>query len=82
MQDLGIKTITIHKYKCDYCSRNYRIKSACAEHEDKCYKNPNRNCPMCDNEGGEFWQGAMVQPCSFCNTAEELGGKSYVPKKY
>jgi hypothetical protein len=88
MKQLPTKTIVRTQFKCDYCSRIYVRKSACIEHEDKCYKNPNRNCPTCDNTGTEFFDAlgenlgvipdADSRDCESCKIAEMLGGKSYI----
>lgn len=77
----------VTRYKCGFCKRIYIIKQACIDHEDKCYKNPDRNCHTCHNEGIEFFDtlgpGLGVipdgeeRPCSSCIIAEFHGGKSY-----
>jgi hypothetical protein len=33
-------------YECDFCKKNYRVKTACEKHENFCYKNPT-NTPKC-----------------------------------
>lgn len=77
-----LEPILRKRFRCDYCNRLYYSRSACASHEDKCFKNPERNCPMCENKGGDFnYDGRMASICSFCMTASEQGGKSYVPSK-
>lgn len=43
--------VTYNQYKCEFCSRIYKVKHAAVAHENKCYKNPNRDCATCDNTG-------------------------------
>ena len=79
---------TIQEYQCSFCSRRYLTKGRCALHEDKCYRNPNRNCPTCDNTGWESWDtlgpelGVIPdgdgRDCERCKIAKEAGGKSYI----
>ena len=77
--------VTYHQFTCDYCSRRpYKLVYACKEHENKCYKNPYRNCPTCKNEGAidevmnNGYMGTKNYPCPSCKIAKELGGKSYL----
>jgi hypothetical protein len=75
------------RYKCDFCKRTYIVRQACVEHENKCFFNPNRNCPTCSNEGVEMLAilGANLgvipdgdeRDCLPCMIAEQHGGKSY-----
>lgn len=85
-----LKPLLRHRYLCDFCKHKvYFMKSACQSHEDKCYKNPNRNCPTCQNTGVE--QHDILDPvtlgvipdgreevCSACKIAAVAGGKSYI----
>jgi hypothetical protein len=81
-----LKQVTYNQFKCDFCSRIYRTKLGCMEHENKCYRNPNRNCPTCDNTGTRFFvalgsNGGAIEEdeiCPSCLIAKEAGGKSYI----
>lgn len=74
--------ITLPRLKCDYCNhRVFHSKPACIKHEDKCYKNPNRNCPTCENDGEIEYYGAEMTDCPDCAVALTLGGKSFIPSK-
>lgn len=70
----------IQEYRCDFCNTKFRSKYYCELHEDKCYKNPNRNCPVCENNGsfddGNLW--GEMRDCYACERAKEMGGKSYI----
>lgn len=38
------------RYKCDFCK--YRsVKHVVAKHEKRCYRNPDRFCDFCENNG-------------------------------
>lgn len=41
---------TQKRYKCDYCSRR-SVKRAMLIHEKRCFRNPNRFCDYCENNG-------------------------------
>jgi len=43
---------TQKRYKCDFCKRR-GIKRSIEHHEQICFRNPNRLCPMCKNKG--YW---------------------------
>lgn len=76
---------TIQEYLCEYCHHKpFLRKSACTAHEDKCFRNPKRNCPTCKNTGkidevmnNGHW-GTQNKDCPHCETATTLGGKSYI----
>lgn len=73
------------RYQCDYCGRRYLIRSACMNHEFKCYKNPERNCTTCDNSGQEYigtpGDMDMYRNCHSCEIAGIYGGKSFIQEK-
>lgn len=78
--------ITLPRCYCDFCKHKvFHNKSACIRHEDKCYKNPNRNCPTCNNEGridevmNNGYMGHRNLNCYSCEIAQKVGGKSYIP---
>jgi len=74
------------RYKCEYCNYIRLSTELVLEHEKICYKNVNRDCPICDNQGVEFYgvigtNGGYVEeekPCTACRRALEVGGKSYL----
>lgn len=83
--------ITYHQFQCEWCSRIYKSKFGVLNHEAKCYKNPIRDCPSCDNTGlivhrEIHFPFNMVrmsvetteEVCGACKIAEKLGGKSYI----
>lgn len=83
--------ITYHQFQCGFCKRIYKTELGARKHEDKCYKNPERNCVSCDNTGIQvsliFNPKSIMsppatesRPCDACTTAEKLGGKSYLVK--
>lgn len=41
---------TQQRYRCDFCKRT-GIRSNIERHEKICFRNPNRVCEYCDNEG-------------------------------
>ena len=72
-----LKPRMIQEYRCDYCNKKYRMKTACEKHERVCYKNPNRDCNMCEGNGTiSEYQGEI--DCYACKTAAERGGKCYI----
>lgn len=82
-----LKPILHNRYRCEFCNHKiYFSKSACEEHENKCYRNPNRNCITCDNTGTEYYVtfDLRMKPtekgkdCSSCMIAQKIGGKSYI----
>ena len=83
-----LRPLTIQRYKCDFCNKKTRGMKWMNYHESRCYKNPNRTCDVCSDEGTEFFHtlgsGGGVIPdsiekdCSACTIAKEFGGKSYI----
>jgi hypothetical protein len=79
MKDLGIKKY--HAYQCDYCKRIMKSKKGIQNHERICYKNDNRTCDECGEDGGnyvfygdyDYWQ-----ICHTCSTAYSLGIKNFL----
>lgn len=67
------------KFKCDFCKRR-SVKHVIAKHEPSCYKNPQRVCFKCQNDGfyleeqDDFYGGTdMVQVgCSYCETHKAI----------
>jgi len=37
----------VWRYKCDFCGRTSCGGGAMASHEERCFKNPKRHCPIC-----------------------------------
>ena len=73
------------RYKCEYCNYIRLSTKLVIQHEKICYKNDNRDCPICDNEGVEFYNagglGGYVEgekPCTACRRSLEVGGKNYL----
>lgn len=63
---------TLQKYKCDFCKKR-SVKSAMEKHEKRCFRNPNRYCDYCDNQGytletvlDEY--PPAKQDCPYCST--------------
>lgn len=75
MKKLEPKTITYTPCICEHCGKRYRNEKRCITHEDKCFSNPNRNCPNCKNTGADYYDKI---PCGYCQHASEMGGKSYI----
>lgn len=84
-----LKPITIKRFKCDFCTKTYRTTAqACIDHERICYRNPNRTCDTCQEEGIELYpilgDNLGVIPdggertCPSCLIAEQAGGKSFI----
>lgn len=81
------------RFKCGFCSKIYRTTAKqCLEHERICYRNPNRDCDTCQNEGVEMSctidsitlgviPDGKEQICPSCLIAEEAGGKSYITQE-
>jgi len=60
---------TQQKYKCDFCK--YRsVKHRVEIHEKRCYRNPNRFCDFCKNDGYTMeWVdevGDVKVDCPYC----------------
>ena len=79
------------RYKCDFCNKKSVKPETMARHEIICYKNPNRDCDVCSNEGVEFIHGVGAnlgfipevdeKDCIACLNAQRVGGKSYITRK-
>lgn len=39
------------RWRCDFCTRTSSSVTGMAEHEQRCWKNPNRKCQLCDGAG-------------------------------
>lgn len=39
------------RYTCDHCRKSGCSGGAIANHEKRCFRNPNRHCPMCEVNG-------------------------------
>lgn len=39
------------RYTCDFCKKSGCSGGAIANHERRCFRNPNRHCPMCEVNG-------------------------------
>ena len=48
-----MKTYRCYRYRCDYCRKSGCNKSALVAHEARCFKNPNRVCPLCSEGPGQ-----------------------------
>lgn len=44
------KVRTMQRYQCDFCKKR-SVKHIMEIHEKRCFRNPNRFCDYCDNEG-------------------------------
>jgi hypothetical protein len=57
------------RFKCDFCTKVLTF-AAMERHEKICWKNPNRYCELCKNEGviTEYFEGygGVEHPCYFC----------------
>lgn len=64
---------TLQRYKCDFCKKR-STKSVIEKHEKRCFRNPNRFCDNCKNEGvvETFEDGGNDEfvrvevPCRYC----------------
>lgn len=75
-------------YGCHFCNKTSVRQAVMIRHLRICYKNPDRDCDTCDNEGVEFIHSigpnlgvifdADSKDCSSCLIAQERGGKSYI----
>jgi len=73
----------IQEYRCEFCTRKYQVVKIGMIHEQKCYRNPNRDCFTCNNTGKEDYGSSNegirdIRDCSSCIIAKFLGGKSYI----
>jgi len=75
MITLPEKTIIRKYFKCEFCDKLYHLASFCEKHEYKCYKNPERHCPTCNDTGVEEYDHVKCPACFYAN---EVGGKSYI----
>lgn len=71
----------VQRYRCDYCAKTLTRK-AMERHEEICFKNPDRKCPMCEDGGGRIWvagdgktEPAYYVDCDICKSMEEAGGQ-------
>lgn len=58
------------RYKCDYCNYSAGML-AVTNHEGICWKNPNRYCDYCKNEGKTYAGYGLglgeYLPCPYCS---------------
>lgn len=74
---------TLQKYKCDFCKRR-SVKSAMERHEKVCWRNPNRICPLCENnpkgvkvmDGREYGGSDYYEACHYCSQRDPEKEKS------
>lgn len=60
---------TQKRYKCDFCKKR-STKSVMTLHEKRCFRNPNRFCDFCENNGHttEEENGCRYEvPCPYCS---------------
>jgi hypothetical protein len=48
-----MRSKTVTRYYCDYCSKGMFRKPDMARHEEGCTLNPKRTCYLCQNNSGE-----------------------------
>jgi hypothetical protein len=65
------------RFRCDFCSKTL-TKSAMERHEEICYKNPERKCPICEDGSGCVWvagdgitEPAYYEDCQICSTIKQ-----------
>lgn len=66
------------KYKCDFCKKR-SVKSAMLLHEKRCFRNPNRYCDYCENNGyisedySDIVGGSsdVKVPCPYCGSFDK-----------
>lgn len=69
--------------KCRFCNRRYRDKGYLGNHEYQCYKNPNRYCFTCENEGvideimSNGYMGHKNLPCPDCEISKQALKESH-----
>lgn len=66
------------RFRCDYCRKTGGARSI-TRHERVCYKNPNRFCPLCENDKNGIWvagdgrtEPAYYMPCDACEISKRL----------
>ncbi len=47
-----MKVKKVYRYYCDHCKRNKGTRESMRIHEERCLKNPDRWCPVCEDLGG------------------------------
>jgi len=43
-----MKQRRVWRYTCEFCRKSGCGKAAMRDHEGRCFKNPNRGCPVCE----------------------------------
>jgi hypothetical protein len=62
------KIRVVQRYRCDFCKKT-GTKSSIEIHEKRCFRNPNRFCDYCQNEGytNETENDLNYKlPCPYC----------------
>jgi hypothetical protein len=53
------------RWRCDFCTRTSSSVKAMAEHEQRCWRNPNRRCQLCEGKGF-WWHESYKVTCHYC----------------
>jgi len=62
---------TMQKYQCGFCKKR-GVKHSIAIHEKRCFRNPDRFCDYCDNDGyivndyGVIGASSVREECPYC----------------
>lgn len=65
------------RWRCDFCTRTSSNVKGLAEHEQRCWRNPNRKCQLCEGTG--FYDASPEYPrapCGYCQQFDpEIAGR-------
>lgn len=66
---------SLPRFRCDFCTRT-STEASMKRHEKRCYRNPDRFCDYCKNEGYVFvddgaYYGGIKEPCFYCSRLDE-----------
>ncbi len=66
---------TQKRYKCDFCQKR-SVKRVIELHEKRCFRNPNRYCDYCENQGYTMETileeyAPVKQDCPYCSTFDK-----------
>ncbi len=68
------------RFKCDFCKKR-STKTAMERHERRCFRNPDRYCDFCENQGFT-WETVLENypdakmDCPYCGRRDEAKTKA------
>lgn len=69
--------------RCKFCDKKYRTPKGLEAHEKICYRNPERECPLCHGAGvlREYSEGGMYAEdyCPACEKAKARQADDWPP---